>query len=291
MDGDTILGGHVLELQHKLPMCQVGHLPSPEGRHASELQIFDEDSVVLLAQLMGELPLKGIALIDHLLMVSVKIQSLPFPVMGVWHTFREVPRLTLQLAQSALQELRIVNSRSVAQRHVLLQSEVNTDGCTIVCLSDGLRGLVEHHDDEELSEVVPLDGEGFDLSGIRTAQRELEAFLDTVYGQDVAIQGIAALLKQDGREILCPAELRRTLGQSFEETLVGGIEAFKDFLSSLAMQKVAMNPLSKVGFHLTDADVFMIHAVVSLLQGQCMVPYKAGLTEHLIQVLRSIGTI
>ena len=102
MDGDTILGGHVLELQHKLPVCQVGHLPAPEGRHASELQVFDEDPVVLLAQLMGELPLKGIALIDHLLMVSVKIQTLPFPVMGARHTFREFPRLTLQLAQSAL---------------------------------------------------------------------------------------------------------------------------------------------------------------------------------------------
>ena len=132
MDGDTILGGHVLEFQHKLPVCQVGHLPAPEGRHASELQVFDEDPVVLLAQLMGKLPLEGIALIDHLLMVSVKIQTLPFPVMGARLALREVPRLTLQLAQSALQELRIVNSRAVAQRHVLLQSEVNTNGCTIM---------------------------------------------------------------------------------------------------------------------------------------------------------------
>ena len=72
MDGDTILGGHILEFQHKLPVCQVGHLPAPEGRHASELQVFNEDPVVLLAQLMGELPLKGIALIDHLIVVTVE---------------------------------------------------------------------------------------------------------------------------------------------------------------------------------------------------------------------------
>ena len=63
-----------------------------------------------------------------------------------------------------------------------------------------------------------------DLSGIRTAQRELEAFLDAVYRQDVAIQGIAALLEQDGREILRIAELRGTLGQTLEETPIGCVE-------------------------------------------------------------------
>lgn len=240
---------------------------------------------------MGEVPLEGITLVYHLLMVSVEIQTLPFPVVGARYTLREVPRLTLQLAQSALQELRIVNSRTVAQRHVLLQPEVNTDGCTIACLSDGLRGLVEYHDDEELSEVVPLDGEGFHLSGIRTAQRELEAFLDAVYRQDVTIQGIAALLEQDGREILCLAELWWPLGQTAEETLVGCVEPFKDFLSSLTVQKVAMNPLGKVGFHLTDADILVIEAVVTLLKGQSMIPDKTSLTEHPVQVLRFFSTI
>ena len=49
MYGDTVYGCHVLELQYKLPVCQVCHLPSPDGRHANGLQFFDEDSVVLLA--------------------------------------------------------------------------------------------------------------------------------------------------------------------------------------------------------------------------------------------------
>ena len=80
MDGDTVLGGHVLELQQKLPVCQVGHLPAPEGRHAGELQILNEDTVVLTAKSVCKLPLPGITLIDHLLIVSVKIQTFPFPV-------------------------------------------------------------------------------------------------------------------------------------------------------------------------------------------------------------------
>ena len=96
VDGDTIFGGKVLKLQHKLPMGEVGHLTTPEGRHARELEIFNEDTVVLLTKLMGEMPLEGITLIHHLLMVSVKIKTFPFPVVGAWHTLREVPRLTLQ---------------------------------------------------------------------------------------------------------------------------------------------------------------------------------------------------
>ena len=47
-----------------------------------------------------------------------------------------------------------------------------------------------------------------------------------------------------------------------------------------------MDPLDKVGLHLTDADIFMIQPVISFLQGQCMIPYKAGLPEHLVEVLR-----
>ena len=88
-----------------------------------------------------------------------------------------------------------------------------------------------------------------------------------------------------------PCGTSGTLGQTAEESLIGGIKAFKDFLSSLTMQKITMNPLGKVGFHLTDADVFMIQPVIPLLQGQSMVPHKASLAEHLIQVLRPIGTI
>lgn len=47
-----------------------------------------------------------------------------------------------------------------------------------------------------------------------------------------------------------------------------------------------MDPLDKVGLHPADADVFMIQSIVSLLQGQCMIPNKTSLPEHRIEVLR-----
>ena len=33
-------------------------------------------------------------------------------------------------------------------------------------------------------------------------------------------------------------------------------------------------------------NILVIEAIVPFLQGQCMIPYKAGLPEHLIEVLR-----
>lgn len=76
---------------------------------------------------MGELPLELVALVDNLLMVAVKFQTLPFPVMGTFQTLREVPRLTLQLAQSALQELRVANSPSLSVMYFFSPKSMPTD--------------------------------------------------------------------------------------------------------------------------------------------------------------------
>lgn len=67
MNGDTILGGHILELSYKFSVCQVTHLPAPQGRHTGELQVFDEDTVILPAQMVCQLPLELIPLIDYTL--------------------------------------------------------------------------------------------------------------------------------------------------------------------------------------------------------------------------------
>ena len=64
MDGDTVLGGYVLQLGDKRTVCQVAHLPTPQGGHASELEVFDEDTVILSAQMVCQLPLELSPLID-----------------------------------------------------------------------------------------------------------------------------------------------------------------------------------------------------------------------------------
>ena len=65
MDGDTILGGYILQLGDKRTVCKVAHLPTPQGRHAGELEVFDEDTVILPTQMVCQLPLELVPLIDY----------------------------------------------------------------------------------------------------------------------------------------------------------------------------------------------------------------------------------
>ena len=83
MDGDTVLGGYVLQLGDKRTVCQVAHLPTPQGGHASELEVFDEDTVILSAQMVCQLPLELSPLIDYTFMNAVEFLPSSLLVMTV----------------------------------------------------------------------------------------------------------------------------------------------------------------------------------------------------------------
>ena len=220
----TVLACKILQLADELAVGEVGHLATPQRGHARELQVFDADGIEAAAEVVRQLPLPVVAAVGDEFLHAVLRTSCSAAVVAAFLFLRQTAVGGALHAESLIQVARRLDALARGECHVGLQSEVDTDGCTIMCLSDELRGLVEYHDDEELSEVVPLDGEGLDLPIIRTAQRELEAFLDTVNGQDVSIQGIAALFEYYRGEILGLAKLRWTLGQMLKEPLIGGIE-------------------------------------------------------------------
>ena len=287
MNRHAILRCDILQLQHEIAVGKVTDLPAPAAAHALEHQVLEDDGVVTAAKVVGELPLEIAPAVTYPLMETVELQTLTLPIAGARHTLGEIAAPAAQLQKTVLDEQGVLHRHPVAQRHIPLQPEVNANGCTIVCLSDGLRELVEHHDDVKLSEVVPLDGESLDLSGIRTAQRELEAFLDAVYGQDVAIQGIAALLEDDGRKVLRLAELRRTLGKMPEETLVGGVKTLEYLLRGLRVKKRSLDASRKVCFHALAADILAAHAVVPALKRKGVIPHKTSLPEHRVKMPRA----
>lgn len=80
MNGDTILGGYILQLGNELTVCQVTHLSAPQGIHAGELEVFDEDAVIPSAQMVCQLPLKLSPLIDYTFKNAVEL--LP-PILSV----------------------------------------------------------------------------------------------------------------------------------------------------------------------------------------------------------------
>ena len=132
MDGDTVLPGDILQFVDKLSMCKVRHLPSPELRHTSEAQVFDEDAVILAAQLMGKFPLPFITAVDNVLILPVQFLSSLLSMMGVLLAHGELASLLLDGRKVGLQEARTLNGGTITHRHIGLQTEVNTDGCTIM---------------------------------------------------------------------------------------------------------------------------------------------------------------
>ena len=132
MDGDTVLPGDILQFVDKLSMCQVRHLPSPELRHTCEAKILDEDTVVLTAKSVCKLPLPGITLVDNALILSVQILAAPLSMMGVLFAHGELATPLLKGGKVILQEARTLDGGTITHRHICLQTEVNTDGCTIM---------------------------------------------------------------------------------------------------------------------------------------------------------------
>ena len=79
-----------------------------------------------------------------------------------------------------------------------------------MCLSEADRGFIKHHDDEILSQWTALDGEGLNLAVARSAQREFETLLYSVYRQHVPVDGITSLSEYKRGEILRPSKLWRS---------------------------------------------------------------------------------
>ena len=287
MDSNTILCCHILQLQHEIAMGKVADLPAPAAAHTLENQVLEEDGVIPAAKIMGQLPLEVAPLVVDALMEPVKLQPLAIPVVGTGRTPREIATPAAQLQKSALEVQGIFNHHTVAQRHICLQAEVDAYGCTIVCLSDRLRDFVEHHDDEIFPKAVALDGERLHLSIVGTAQRELEAFPDAVHGQDIPVQGIAALLEDNGREIPDTAKLRGTLCQASEKTLVAGVETLQYLLHSLGVKQLPVNAVRKVCLHALAVDKPPVHAVVPALKRKGVIPHKASLAEHRVKMPRA----
>ncbi len=90
--------------------------------------------------------------------------------------------------------------------------------------------------------------------------------LDSVQYDDVAVQLIAALLVHEAAEVLRLAELRRTLGQMPEESLIRLIEALKNFLHGLAVKQPAADATSEMLLHCIQTDEAFEQPVVPLLQ-------------------------
>lgn len=76
-----------------------------------------------------------------------------------------------------------------------------------------------------------------------------------------------------------------------EETFIRLVKPFEDFLDGLAVQTASADALREVSFHSCTGTVFPRQGIVSLLQGECVIPYETGLTQHRIELAVAFGTV
>lgn len=108
--------------------------------------------------------------------------------------------------------------------------------------------------------------------------------LDYVQNDDVTVQLIASLLIDKAAEVLRLAELRRSLCEMFEETLIGFVKTLKHFLHSLAVKESTVDTLGKMLLHRIQTDIAVEQSVVPFLKSKRVVPYETALAKHRINL-------
>ncbi len=115
--------------------------------------------------------------------------------------------------------------------------------------------------------------------------------IDAIDDQDIRIELEPALLIDDAGEIPCLAVLRRTTAQMVKEALICNVKAFQYLLGRLAVQEPSSDTLRKMRLHPCAGDILPIQGIVPLLQREGMVPNKASLTQHRVQLRRPLCPI
>lgn len=220
MDGDTVLGGYKLLFIDKLRMGEVVHLLTPQPRHAHKIEVFKADGVIPPAKVMGELPLIIGTPVPDFAVDAVKFLASALTIVASFLCERKSARCLAEFSKVIAEESRIVNARAIGERHVGFKTEIHTDGCTFMCLSDGVHGSVKNQHDKEISYSVPLDGKSFYRSAIRSAAEELERLSDFINRKAVVLYLVAALLEHYGCKVLRPLELWRSFGEMVKEPLI-----------------------------------------------------------------------
>ena len=256
VDGGPIFRCDVLQHIDKARPAEVVDLPSPvfHPGHTGNAQVLDEQVLVLPADVVGRLIEPVTAFVSEFGIDTVQLPAISPIVIGPSRGFGRQTLPLAYLAQEPFIELRSFYLRPVGEGHKGLEAEVNSRGCTRVCLS-ALHGFgVRHHED------VPLAARAehpdiFDLPFPFPGLEELKAFGYLVYDEFVAIQLESILLENERRELLRPAELRGPAGYMLEKQPERSVLALEKFLYRLRVQPRPCDALREMLLHSDGIDI------------------------------------
>ena len=108
-DGLPLQAGNMLENAHELGSSQVANLATPQSSHSFHGQVFKEQPVVAVGQLMGEFEEPVPPLVDHGLIQAGDVGFSLLPVVGEFDLARQLALSGFQFGQSLTIEQRAFN--------------------------------------------------------------------------------------------------------------------------------------------------------------------------------------
>lgn len=291
MDDNAIFGGDILQFGDKLRMGEVIHLLTPHPSHTRKIEVFKADSIVPFTKFVSELPLIVGTPVSDCAVNTVKFLASALTVVASFLRERKPAGCLAESSEVVAEESRIINTRAIGERHVGLKTEIQTNGCTFMCLSDSVHGAVENQHDIEISDSVSLDDKSLYRSVIGSAEKELECLPDFIHRKTVVFYLVTALLKYDGCKVFRSLKLWRSLGDMVKEPLVGGIKTFNHLLYGLRVKTTHLVSLCKIRFKTVSVDELTKHPIVTLLQRKAMIPYKGSISQQSRKMFVSLGVI
>ena len=285
--GATMFPAVVFEDADELAKAQVGYLAAPQGLHAGEVQVLDEDRIVLRRQRMSRLVVK----------LPAEIGDGPVEL-GQGQTGTAPPVRTLLL--SGQRPVRLADGPQVFSKRLrhadagpgsvgqkLFQPEIEARGLTRRNSIGGETFRFDRKSDPEVPGRIPTDGDGLD--GTVDGPGAVEA-VDRLSNPDAVRTGELppGLLQSEGAVLGRFPERRRAhhplrlllLAQAavFEEQIEAALDPFNDVLHSLGAERPPFGAQGvaqkrQTFFQAALAQVLAESAIVAFVQRDGVIPY------------------
>lgn len=270
-DNLTLTGSDVLENAHKLGAGQVAYLATPQGLHPLHGEVFKEEMIIAVGQLMGQFKEPITALVDDPLINAGNVRFGLLPAVRELDFTGKVLLGGLQFSEGLTIIQRTFNFFSLRCGEKDFQPEVKARAVARHGLIIWINFFLNHKVEIEIAKTIPLDGDGLNIHWKITALAE---FVDYVLNADTIIikEFPTRLFECEGAILL---DLLKARGSSLEILLeiakkqtIGFVNAVNNVLNCLATNQIPVLVVRKL-FQLGD----MLHQgeLVQALSGESVV--------------------
>ena len=282
MNNFALSGRDIGQDAHEFRSGKVAYLTTPQSLHPLHAEVFKEQVVVLICQVVGQLEEPVTALVDHRLIDAGNVRFSFAPVIGKLDLAGHLATCLFQFSHCLAIVQRTFNFLTVRRSEESLQTKV--ESCAVTC-QDTVAWVDLFLNDEvepDIAKTITLDGDGLDIGWNTGAHwARLAELIDNPLDLDfIAVKQFPTSLFQ--REAAVLLDLLKAWGRGLylalkvaEKQLVRLIDTLYDILNRLATDKV---PMAVLGQPLKPGDVHHQGIRIQACTEQAIVPAMHGNT-------------